>query len=98
MFFITLEAAPTPAHTEYGRVDGAFVSCWINEQTADVAEQVARAGIESAGWDALEVDECRSIVREEYDENSEALELFDQASVDGLVLTFHTRPVSGDSE
>ena len=98
MFFITLEAAPKPTHARYGEIDGAFVSCWVNEPTAHLAEQVARAGIDSAGWDALVVDERRSVIREEYIEKPEALEYFDQASIDGLVLTFHTWPVGGDWE
>lgn len=98
LFFITLEASPKPAHAEYGTIDGAFVSCWINEPTAHLAEDVARASIESAGWDALELDECRLVSRQEFVENPEALKLFDQASIDGWVLTFHTWPVGGDND
>ena len=79
-------------------VDGAFVACWVNEPTADLAEQIARAGIEAAGWDALDLDECRSVERDAYLGKPESLELFDQASIDGLVLTFHRWPIGGDTE
>jgi len=98
LFFITLEASPKPGHLEYGHIDGAFVSCWVNEPTRDLAEGATRAEIESAGWDVVELDECRRVIRDEYLENPDALEHFDQASIDGLVLTFHTWPIGADED
>jgi hypothetical protein len=96
VFFISLELAPKPSHARYGEVDGAFASCWVNEPTPVLAESVAREGIEAQGWDVVELDEFRAIVREEYVEHLERLALFDQASVDGIVITFHTWPLGGD--
>jgi len=98
MFFITLEASPKPSHERYGAVAGAFASCWVNELTSDLAEQAVRAAIEANGWDALDLDECRVVTRQEFIEKRESLELFDQASIDGLVITFHTWPVGGDRQ
>ena len=98
MYFVTIEASPKPNRPDYGEIDGAFVSCWVNEPTAQLAEQVARAGIEAAGWDPLVLDECRSVERDEYVEKPDSLELFDQASSDGLVLTFHQWPIGGETE
>ena len=96
MFFVTLEVTPKPSHPKYGEVDGAYASCWVNEPTAALAELVAREGIGSAQWDVVEFDELREVVRDEYVEHPEGLEHYDQASLDGLVITFHTWPVGGD--
>jgi hypothetical protein len=79
-------------------VDGAFVSCWVDEPTADLAEHLARSRIEAAGWDPFQVDERRPVEREEYLQKPESLALFDQASIDGWVLTFHQWPIGGDPE
>jgi hypothetical protein len=98
LFFLTLKASPRPDHPEYGEVDGAFVSCWVNEPTCHLAEAAARAEIESAGWDVLELDTARNVTREEYLDKPESLALFDQACIDGWVLTFHTWPVGADEE
>ena len=98
MFFITFEVTPKPSHSRYGEVDGAYASCWVNEPTAAIAESVAREGIGRVEWDVVELDEVREVVREEYVEQPEGLELYDQASLDGLVITFHTWPVGGDED
>jgi len=98
VFFITLEVSPKPIHPRYGEVDGAFASCWVNEPTAALAESVAREGIAEAHWDVVELDELREIAREEYREHPDGLELYDQAALDGLVITFHTWPIGGDDE
>ena len=98
MFFITLEVSPKPSHARYGEVDGAFASCWVNEPTPTLAQSVTREGIEAHHWDVVELDELREVAREEYLEHPEALALYDQASVDGLVITFHTWPTGGDQE
>ena len=98
MFFITLEVSPKPIHPRYGEVDGAYASCWVNEPTAALAESVARAGVDEANWDVVELDQLREIAREEYLEHPDGLELYDQAGLDGLVITFHTWPIGGDEE
>jgi hypothetical protein len=98
MFLVTLEASPKPSHAEYGEVDGAFANCWVNEATAGLAEAVAREGIEGHGWDVVELDEVREITREEYRDDPEALEFFDQAMLDGLVIVFYRWAVGADDE
>ena len=98
MFFLTFEASPKPSSPRYDEADGAFVSCWANEPTASLAEAGARAMAEAHGWDFVSLDECREVVREEYVEYPDRLERFDQAVIDGLVLTFHVWPIGGVRE
>jgi hypothetical protein len=71
VFFITLEASAKPSHPDYGEVDGAFASCWVNEPTAGLAEAVAREGVEANGWDVVELDKVREISRAEYADHPE---------------------------
>jgi hypothetical protein len=98
VFFLTFEVTPKPSHPRYGELDGAFASGWSTEPTASLAAAVARSAAEGIGWDFVALDEVRLVTREEFVSDHERLELFDQASMDGLVLTFHTWPVGADDE
>ncbi len=98
MFFLTFEASPKPSPPRYGEIDGAIVSWWANEPAAELAQAGARAMADAHGWDFVELDELREGVREEYLASPDRLELFEQAAIDGLVLTFHTWPVGGSEE
>jgi hypothetical protein len=90
--------SPKPSHLRYGEVDGAYAACWVNQPTATLAESAARQGIDHAEWDVVERDDLREVLREEYCDHPEALERYDQASRDGLAITFNTWPVGGDEE
>ena len=98
MYFLTLEASPKPSHNRYGEVDGAYVSGWVNEPTPELAESAARSAADAHGWDVVALDEIRLVSRNEYIADPERLARFDQASADGLALTFHTWPVGRDEE
>ena len=82
-------AHPKPTSEHYGVEDGAYVSCWVNEPTESVAEDVARAAIAEAGWDVERKDEASEVSADSYPPDSESGLLFAQAMVDGCVLTFH---------
>ena len=72
--------------------------CRANEPTAELARAGALATTDAHGWDIVEWDEVRAVVREEYLDYPDRLELFDQAIIAGLVLPFHTWPVGSDQE
>jgi hypothetical protein len=95
VFFLTFEVTPKPSHPSYGKLDGAFASGWSTEPTASLAEATARSSAEENGWDFVGLDEIRLVTRDEF-LSDDGLELFDQASIDGLVLTFHTWPIGAD--
>ena len=89
---------PEARHPEYREVDGAFVSGWTNELTAELAEASARAPTEAHGWDFAELDEVREVIREKYLDYPDRLERVDRAVTVGVVLTLHTWPVGGDRD
>jgi hypothetical protein len=96
VFFLTFEVTPKPSHPRYGELDGAFISGWSTEPTASLAEVAARSAAEENGWHFVELDEVRLVTREEFVGDQERLGLFDQASLNGLVLEIHTWPVGAD--
>ena len=91
-------AHPKPSHPEYGKVDGAYVSCWIREPLQGAAETIARKAIEHEGWDIEERDQSYEVSESDYQAGSESLSRFQQATIDGAVFTFHRWPVGGDED
>ena len=93
MHFLLFEASPKPTHPDYGRLDGAFISLYVNAGAGAAAEATARQLIEGRGWDALELKEKREVSQTDYEVGSHQRELFDQALLDGVVAEWHTWPV-----
>ena len=98
MWFFVYEAYPKPSSPEYEQVDGAFVSCWIDERIESIADALARAVIEEQGWDVQERDQSYEVAEGNYEEGSDSIELFRQAVLDGCVMTFHSWPIGGDTD
>ena len=98
MHFVVFEAHPKPQHAEYGRIDGAFVSAFVNEAVPAAAEAMAREFIEEQGWDIVVLDQSYPVDQERFELESESREHFDQALVDGIVVTFHRWPVGAPDE
>ena len=99
MYFLILEAHPKPIHSEYGTVDGAYVSLFVDAASAAAAERAARDLISDRGWDSADLDEePRWIDRGELEGNAESLERYDQACLDDIVATFNRWPVGAPDE
>ena len=90
MYFIILEAKPSPAHPREQEFAGAFAACWVATDDPAVAEREARSVLVDAGWEAHAVDEHYPVERERYLEHEESLRCFDQALVDGVCIKLHT--------
>jgi hypothetical protein len=99
MYFLILEAYPMATHRNYGRIDGAFAACFVDASSAEGAERAARAFLADANWEVEGVDETvRWIDRSELLGNAESEEHFDQALVDGIVVSMNTWPVGALDE
>ena len=88
MHFLVFLAHPKPSSDDYGSVDGAYISCWVNESVLSAADLVARQFIDDAGWDVEELDEAYPISENHYSASDPGREYADQARIDGIVVTF----------
>jgi hypothetical protein len=75
---------------------GAFVNAYVVSEAPDQADDLARAGLEQAGWwveeaQAPEALDLRALEGEEVD-------LVEQARVDGAVWVFHTWPLGAEDD
>jgi hypothetical protein len=94
-FFVFL-AHPKPTSKEYGAVDSAYVSCWVNEAVPSVAELVARTLVNEIGWDVDELEDAHPITENHYAVDDSGREYAEQARVDGIVATLHTWHIGAD--
>lgn len=88
MKFLLYEVHPKPSHPEYGAIDGAFASIWVNEWAQAPAEAVARELIEVNLWDCEALEEAYPVTLDLYSETDVGRARFEQALVDGVVGTF----------
>jgi hypothetical protein len=99
MYFLVVEVHPKTTHPDYGTVDGAFAACFVHAMTPVEAERSARDVLNESGWDTEALEEAaRWIDRAEIEGNAQSLERFDQASVDGIVVTLNRWPVGAPDE
>ena len=99
MFFLVLVAHPKPTSADYGVDDGGYAACWANAPDAETAELQARVLLSDIGWESDEVDQPPRVVeRGEYAGDPTKLAKFDQALIDGVVITLNTWPVGAPDE
>jgi hypothetical protein len=96
--FLVFEANPKPTHPDYGSVDGAFVSVFVNETLASAAETAGRALIEDQGWDVAELDQSYSVQLDTFPIGHPSRATFEQALIDGIAATFHRWPVGAPDD
>ena len=93
-----LHAHPRPDSNEYGETDAAWASCFVKTTDLVEAEMRARAFLADAGWDTELLEESKLVSREDLAGNVDALEKFDQALIDGVVVTLHSWDVGAPDE
>jgi hypothetical protein len=88
-FFLSHELRPIAGGPEE-RHGGAFANCWAVATKLALARSDAAKVLADSGWTVLSTSEERAIGRKDVPE--ESLEYFDQAQIDGTVVSIHTFP------
>jgi len=98
MMFLLYEVHPRPSHPEYGIIDGAYASIWVNQYVQEAAERVALEFLDRNLWDVESLDEAYPVTLDLYEQGHIGRERFQQAVVDGVVGTFFRWPVGAPDE
>ena len=77
---------------------GAYINVYTTEDSKEAALQLASREVAEAGWQSRSIENIEYVTREDLVEESEWLEYFDQALIDGYVLVVHTFPNTPDDE
>lgn len=57
IFYIQYEVVPEVGSENFKTAGGAFVNCWVKENSASAAQKVAALSIREAGWKVVKVEE-----------------------------------------
>ncbi|MFC2173174.1 hypothetical protein ACFLU6_11160 [Acidobacteriota bacterium] len=91
MQYLRFFAEQSPSSLNDEVFGGAYVSCYIKDQTKQNAIYIAHGHIHHYGWRALRLEKHCELKREDFsdDDNSK---YYDQAFIDGEVFVFDTFP------
>ena len=92
LFVVTVVARPAHGTSEFAEFGGAYVNCWIDEPSEEVAISRATAEVRDSGWIPESVSRILAVTRDECTDNEEDRANFDLTLTDGVVLVFHTFP------
>lgn len=92
MYALTIVANTTAEHPDHGRLGEAFVGCWVERDTEQEAEEVARALIVADGWEVVRTEEISVVNAEDYEDDEEYRQYYEQALEDKEVFVFHVCP------
>lgn len=98
MWLITYNVIPKPDSSEFQKVGGAYVNCWILFAWQDGAEHLARFEVEKE-WTIIETDGIDWYDPGDIEDDSPHKEYYDQAVMDGGCFVFHNYPLeTSDSD
>ena len=98
MHFFTFRSEPTPNAQEYAEFEGAYVNCWIRNDSREEAQARAAELIRDYGWTVEALEDSGTVSSEDYQEDDEDREFYEQALVEGEVLVFNTWPRGEEDE
>lgn len=94
MFYLVLEVSPSERG---GVLGGAYVHCWVDRESAEMASFHAAGRLRDAGWIIDSGSEPVLVRREDFLHDEEALEGFDMAVREGDALQMHGWVFEGDA-
>ena len=92
IYFFTFLALPTPDAKEFEDAAGAYVNCWMRNETGQNARERAEELIRDYGWSVEGLEEEAVVTGDDYADDDEDREFYEQALMEDEVLVFNTWP------
>jgi hypothetical protein len=90
VYILIIHARPANDNPKFSEVAGAYVNCFIENETFDLAEQIAIKFLEDEYWIPIELEETYEVTEDNYVGDPEGLEVYKQVLIDKEIYTFHT--------
>ena len=90
MYFLTYHALPK-ADADTDGVGGAYINCYIIEDSLDQADKVARKMIEETSYEILTLDDSEEVDRNSISDSKR--KYYEQALIDEAVCVIYTYPI-----
>jgi hypothetical protein len=92
MYFLRYEVSPAPTNPNRETYGLGYICCWIERDSLEEADQVARQDISEEKWQILERDCGEETSPQKYEEDEESLQYYEQALIDKEVYVYHLSP------
>ena len=91
MYFITCHGKPRPEAGDIQGAGGAYINCYILQDSFYYADKIARKNIEEMKWEILVLEEACEVEEDTISEGGR--KYFEQALIDKTGFVFHTYPI-----
>ena len=91
MKFITYHVRPTEEFDNEEGIGGAYVNCFIESESSQQAQEIAKKQITELKWEIFELEELTHMDQDTVSE--EKREYYEQALIDKEVFVFYTYPI-----
>ncbi len=95
MWLISYHVIPKTNSSEFQKIGGAYVNCWILFAWQDGAEHLAKYEVEKE-WIITETEDVSWVEIDDFDEKPEEREYFLQAQIDGGCFVFYNYPLDAE--
>jgi hypothetical protein len=96
LYIVTIDALPSPGTEGADSFGGAYINVYTTDQSEAAAVSTASREVAEAGWQSRAIQSVSFVTREDFEDDSEDLNYFEQAQIDGIVLVVHTFPNEAD--
>jgi hypothetical protein len=90
IFFLTYHAVPDISHSDYSKIKGAYINCWIAANNLEIAKIISSKTVEDLKWEILNLEDAYPISLSDYASGSKGIEFHERALIDKEVYQIHT--------
>jgi len=90
IYYFQFCCSPFHKSDNFSEYEGAFINCWIKAENKDLALVIAKNNISDLQWVIDKLEEQEVVGAEYYRDNSDGLERYNQALLNGSCFVIHT--------
>jgi hypothetical protein len=90
VFILIIHVKPDNDNIQVSEIAGAYVNCFIEAETFDLAEEMALKFFKEECWIPIKLEEGYEVTKNDYVGDPNGLEVYKQVLIDKEKYTFHT--------
>jgi hypothetical protein len=96
VYILMINVKPDNDNPQVEQIAGAYVNCFVEAETFDLAEEIALKFLKEESWLPITLEERWEVTEEDYENDPAGLEVYKQVLIDKEVYTFHTYETEDD--
>jgi hypothetical protein len=96
VFILIMKVKPDSENLQVGEIAGAYVNCFVEAETFELAEEIALKSIIEEHWLPISLEESYEVTENDYENDPKGLEVYKQVLIDKEMYTVHTYTIDED--